>query len=145
VTRPTPALSLSVETEPAQETIRVLEDGLDAYNARFWPDANWAPRYIFARDAAGAVQGGVYYVVAMEWLFVNWLWVAESHRGAGEGTRLIRAAEHEARVAGCRGVYLDTFTFQAPGFYQKLGYSEFGRIADFPTGFDRIWLMKRFS
>jgi ribosomal protein S18 acetylase RimI-like enzyme len=54
------------------------------------------------------------------------------------------AVEAEARSLGCRGAYLDTFSFQAPKFYEKLGYREFGRIADFPAGFDRIWLMKRF-
>ncbi len=140
-----PPLSLTRESEPAPSTVHVLEDGLDAYNAGFWPGADWAPHYIFGRDAAGAVQAGAYFVIAMEWLFVNWLWVAAPYRRKGEGSRIVSATEDEARAAGCRGVYLDTFTFQAPGFYQKLGYREFGRITDFPKGFDRIWMMKRFS
>jgi hypothetical protein len=57
----------------------------------------------------------------------------------------MRAVEGEARERGLRGAYLDTFSFQAPKFYAKLGYREFGRISDFPLGFDRIWLMKRFE
>ena len=96
------------------------------------------------RDAAGTVQSGLRYIAALEWLFVNWLWVAAPYRRTGEGSRLLLAAETDAREAGCRGVYLDTFSFQAPKFYEKLGFREFGRIADFPEGHSRIWLMKRF-
>jgi GNAT superfamily N-acetyltransferase len=137
-------LSLTHEIDPLEETVHAIADGLDAYNAGFFPGADWEPRFIVARDEAGAVQGGARYLTALEWLFVNWLWVAEPYRRSGEGSRLMNAVEAEARKAGCRGAYLDTFSFQAPKFYQKLGYSEFGRIADFPAGFDRIWFMKRF-
>ena len=138
-------LSLTREAEPAAETVRAIVDGLDAYNAAFWPGANWTPHYLVGRDAAGVVRSGLRGVTALEWLFVNWLWVDAPYRKTGEGSRLMQTAEAQARASGCRGAYLDTFSFQAPGFYQKLGYREFGRIADFPAGFDRIWLMKRFS
>ena len=52
-------------------------------------------------------------------------------------------AEGAARQQGCRGAYLDTATFQAPKFYERLGYREFGRPVDFPPGHSRIWLVKR--
>jgi GNAT superfamily N-acetyltransferase len=138
------SLDLTRETEPAAETVIAISDGLDDYNLAFWPGADWRARYIVGRDAAGAVQSGVRFLTALEWLFVNWLWVAAPYRRAGEGSRLLLAAETDARQAGCRGVYLDTFSFQAPKFYEKLGFREFGRIADFPAGHSRIWLMKRF-
>jgi len=138
-------LSLSQEAEPAPETVAAIVDGMNDYNAAFWPGANWAARYIVGRDAAGAVQSGLKFITACEWLFVNWLWVATPYRKRGEGSRLMKAAEDDARAAGRHGAYLDTFSFQAPEFYRRLGYSEFGRIADFPPGFARIWLMKRFS
>jgi GNAT superfamily N-acetyltransferase len=144
VSGPSP-LNLTRETEPLAETVRAIADGLDAYNERFAPGGDWTPRFQVGRDAAGSVQCGIKYFVAFDWLFVNWLWVAEPYRRQGEGARLMEAAEAEARALGCRGAYLDTFGFQAPGFYAKLGYREFGRIADFPPGFDRIWLMKRFA
>ena len=82
-------------------------------------------------------------VLAYEWVFVHWLWVAEPYRRRGVGSALVGEAEDAARRNGCRGVYLDTFTFQAPMFYQKHGYREFGRIDDFPRGHSRIWLKKR--
>ena len=138
------SLDLTRETEPAVETVSAISDGLDDYNAIFWPNGDWRARFIVGRDAAGVVQSGVKFITALEWLFVNWLWVAAPYRRTGEGSRLLREAETDAREARCRGVYLDTFSFQAPKFYEKLGFREFGRIADFPAGHSRIWLMKRF-
>ena len=46
------------------------------------------------------------------------------------------------RKRGVRNAYVDTFSFQAPEFYRKLGYREFGRLDDFPTGHRRSWLTK---
>ena len=54
-------------------------------------------------------------------------------------------AEAEARRRGLVGVWLDTFTFQAPGFYQRLGFVECGRITGYPPGHDRIFYVKRFG
>jgi GNAT superfamily N-acetyltransferase len=139
------SLILTREEEPDPETVRVFGDGLSAYNAGFFPGADWSPHWLIGRNDAGAVSAGCRFVFEMDWVFVSWLWVAEAHRRDGEGTRLMRAVEGEARERGLRGAYLDTFSFQAPKFYAKLGYREFGRISDFPLGFDRIWLMKRFE
>jgi hypothetical protein len=55
---------------------------------------------------------------------------------------LLAGAEAAAREKGCRGAYLDTFTFQAPKFYDRHGYLEFGRLNDFPSGHARIWFWK---
>ncbi len=76
---------------------------------------------------------------------MHWLWVAEPYRKRGTGSALLSKAEMAARERGCRGVYLDTFTFQAPDFYARNGYSEFGRLDDFPKGYSRIWFAKRLS
>ena len=81
-------------------------------------------------------------MLAFEWLFVNWLWVADSYRKHGVGSQLMGGAEAAARAQGCRAAYLDTFTFQAPKFYERLGYREFGRLNDFPPGHARIWFSK---
>lgn len=57
----------------------------------------------------------------------------------------MRDAEAEARRRGLSGIWLDTWTFQAPGFYQRLGFTECGRIRDDPPGHDRIFYVKRFA
>ena len=95
-----------------------------------------------AAAAEAAVQAGIRFVLAFDWLFVNWLWVADPYRKHGIGSQLMGGAEAAAQAHGCRAAYLDTFTFQAPKFYQRLGYREFGRLDDFPPGHSRIWFSK---
>ncbi|WP_244642498.1 N-acetyltransferase [Phyllobacterium sp. 628] len=77
-------------------------------------------------------------------MFVDWLWVRPSSRKTGLGTRLLEKAEAVARERGCLGAHLETFTFQAPDFYRRFGYEEFGRIDNYPPGHATIWMKKTF-
>ncbi|MBV9233691.1 MAG: GNAT family N-acetyltransferase, partial [Candidatus Eremiobacteraeota bacterium] len=86
---------------------------------------------------------GAHGSTSWEWLFLDWLWVHESLRHLGIGSDLMERAELIARESGCRGVFLSTYSFQAPRFYQRLGYKEFGRLDDMPPGHSRIWFAKR--
>ena len=63
---------------------------------------------------------------------IGMVWVHEDHRRESRGGRLLRAAEDEARARGCTRVYVSSFTFQAPAFYQKHGYAEFARTEGIP-------------
>jgi GNAT superfamily N-acetyltransferase len=102
------------------------------------------PLALALRDpVSGAVSGGLWAISYYGWLFVELLVLPEAVRGQGLGTRLMREAERVARERGCVGVWLDTFTFQARGFYEKLGYTVFGQIDDYPPGHSRFWLQKR--
>ena len=74
--------------------------------------------------------------------YVDLLWVRDDQRGQGLGARLLAAAEAEIRRRGCDRVTLSTHSFQAPGFYAKLGYSECGRTPGYPHGHDDIHLVK---
>jgi GNAT superfamily N-acetyltransferase len=64
-------------------------------------------------------------------------------RGNGEGTRLLTAVENLARSRHCIGVYLFSYSFQAPGFYERHGFTAFGQIAGLPPGHVTVWLSKR--
>lgn len=97
------------------------------------------------RDESGTVIGGLWGRTAWDWLFVELLFVPESLRGTGLGTQLMRGAEDEGRQRGCRHAWLDTFSFQARGFYEKLGYRVFGTLADYPPGHNRFFLRKSLS
>jgi len=57
----------------------------------------------------------------------------------------MEAAEQEARTRGCHAAYVDTFSFLALDFYQKVGYTIFGTLEAFPTGHTRYFLKKAFS
>ncbi|MGN5376051.1 GNAT family N-acetyltransferase [Sphingomonas hankookensis] len=98
---------------------------------------------IVVRDAAGTITGGLWGRIGYRWLFVELLAVSPLSQGQGTGRALMQRAEALAREAGCIGVWLDTFSFQARGFYEKLGFAHFGTIGDFPPGQARFFLSKR--
>ena len=78
-----------------------------------------------------------------DWLYVDLLWVKDKLRGRGFGHRLLTLAEDEARQRGAKNAYLDTFSFQAPDFYERHGYQVFGELPEFPPGHRRLFLTKR--
>ncbi len=103
------------------------------------------PLAILVRDETGAVVGGLTGRTTAAWLYVELFWLPEALRGTGLGTRMMMAAEAEAVRRGCIGAHLDTYDYQAPGFYRKLGYEVFGSIEDHPPGHTRFWMRKRFA
>ena len=140
---PETALHVSVDDEPDPTDRQVVVDGLLRFNIGFIGDPHFAPLGVFVRDAMGDVVGGLVGHTRWEWLYVEKLWLPDELRGRGLGSRLLRAAESRARERGCRGVYLDTFEYQALPFYQKLGYELFGTLDDFPPGYRQFYLRKR--
>jgi GNAT superfamily N-acetyltransferase len=90
-------------------------------------------------DIIGGIWGNSFY----DWLHVELLIVPGPLRNRGVGTTLMKTAEDVAKQRGCVGIRLDTFTFQAPAFYEKLGYRIFGRLPDHPRGHTRYFYCKR--
>lgn len=136
--------TLSVSTSIDSETASLIGEGLNSYNHDTAGPHNDQDLWVVARDAQGRVAGGLKGSSEYTWLFVEWLWIGPEHRGDRLGTQLLAKAEEEARQRGCIGVHLDSYTFQAPEFYKRQGYEEFGRIDDYPVGHSRVWLKKRF-
>ena len=139
-----PGYRLAVEDEPAEADVEVLPHKLEAFNEQQWPQhPPWEPLGVFVRDEKEIVAGlaGETYC---GWLFVRYLWVSDGLRGRGVGRELMARAEARARDRGCHSAWLDTFSFQAPGFYRKLGYEEFGRL-DYPPDHQKHFLKKRLT
>ena len=86
----------------------------------------------FAREG-GSVVAGLAGETYSGWLFIRYLWVSDALRGRGIGRKLMSDAEGRALERGCHSAWVDTFSFQAPGFYPKLGYQVFGEL-DYPPG-----------
>jgi GNAT superfamily N-acetyltransferase len=97
------------------------------------------------RDDAGTVAGGLWGSTLFEWLQIEMLFVPVQLRGRGVGSALMTLAERSARDRGCRGAYVDTFSFQAAPFYRKLGFTPFGVLDDFPPGHSRLYFRKCFG
>ena len=137
-------LRLDIEDEPKNADVEVLPQGLEAYNeSRFPGHQPWKPLGVFVRDGERIVAGlaGETY---SGWLFVKYLWVSEDLRRRGIGCRLMGAGEERALERGCHAAWVDTFSFQAPGFYRKLGFEVFGEL-DWSPEHKRIFLRKRLA
>ena len=133
-----------IEADVPQEREAILKRLME-YNLKSAPDPDYRLLGLLLKDEQGATIGGLWGRSAYEWLFVELLFVPEHLRGSGMGTQLMRQAEEIARQRGCTGVWLDTFAFQALGFYKKLGYAVFGELKDHPRGISQYWLQKRFD
>lgn len=100
------------------------------------------PVWVSARDAQGELVGGLCGFVFLQWLNVELLIVDEAARHQGLGRQLLATAEQKARDLGAHSVTLNTFEWQARGFYAKQGYEEFGHIDNYIQGFQLMYLKK---
>ena len=136
-------IELSDPPDPAAWT--ALGAALDRHNAAFAGPADPRQLVLLLRDEAGQITGGLWGRTLYQWLWIWYLVVPEALRGQGVGTALIRRAEQEALARGCRGSLLDTFSFQARPFYERLGYQVFGQVDDFPPGHQAFFLQRRLA
>jgi N-acetylglutamate synthase-like GNAT family acetyltransferase len=120
---------------------REVFKGLAAFNRQAVDKPNYHLLTVTLRDG-NTIVGGLAGSVWMDWLSVDILWIDEKFRGKRHGTALMKKAEAEARKQGIRNVFLNSFSFQAPKFYKKLGYREFGRLKEYPAGHYRSFLTK---
>ena len=117
---------------------------LVAHNNLHTPATSREPFCLVARDA-GTVIGGALGWTAHRWCYVDILTLVPDARGTGQGALLLTAVESLARDRNCIGVYLFSYSFQAPSFYERFGYTLLGRIEDLPPGHSQIWLSKRLT
>lgn len=139
-----PGLRLSFENNPAWDDRETIDRALGAYNAPFLRDPGYSYFGIFARGDADAIRAALIGNCYAGWLFINLLWVHADLRRSGIGSRLIAEAERHAIEFGCHSAWVDTFSFQAPEFYRKLGHREFARL-DYPPDHQRLFLRKRLT
>ncbi|HMN26711.1 MAG TPA: GNAT family N-acetyltransferase [Caldilineaceae bacterium] len=135
----------SIETQPAADDLAFLEEQINEYNMTQTGRRDFAWLTLFVRNTAGAIEAGI---IAYTWAGacrVQSLWVQEARRGQGYGRALLSAAEEEARRRGCHVIVLETHSFQAPAFYQRLGYTISGWHEDYPVGHRQYFLHKRLS
>ena len=137
-------LSLSSEADPDAEAI--IGGGLNAYNDRIVGYADRTALNVLVRDGEGGpVIGGISGRTSLGLLFIDLVFLPDMLRGQDVGTRMMAMAEDEARRRGCRSGVLYTISFQAPGFYQRLGWTQFGEIPCDPPGTSRVFLHKNFA
>jgi GNAT superfamily N-acetyltransferase len=133
----------SVEDYCAPADRDFLSDRLNEFNVEATGMTDGRELAIIVKDDQSSIIAGLYGWTWGGFCEIETLWVHAHHRGRGLGTKLLLAAEDEARVRGARQVALDTHTFQAPDFYLAKGYSVIGKHDDYPIGHSHLLLSKR--
>lgn len=136
------AATLSLIEHPTDADTRPILDGLIAFNAKAAPPQPQTPLCLHAHDDAGRLIGGLVGFTHFDWLYIDMLWLEEDSRHQGTGQSLLEAAEAEALRRGCRRAWLYTFSFQAPGFYERNGYTCWGALEGYPPGHSQMWYRK---
>jgi len=133
------AYRITAEEQPEWS---IIGGGISEFNTQQAGDDNGKNLCFVLRGPDDAVVGGIIGATHWNWLYINLMWIREDVRGQGYGGQLLALAEGEGRKRGAKHAYLDTFSFQAPGFYKKYGYQVFGELTDFPGEHQRYYLKK---
>lgn len=129
-----------------QEDINFIRKKVIEHNMKKLPEDLKTPNEdisFLLKDDSGKINGGITANMFWHHMHIESLWVDEILRGKGYGRALLERMEKLAYEKGCRFIYLDTFSFQAPEFYKQNGYEAFGVIEDHPKGFNQYFLHKR--
>lgn len=127
---------------PEESAWGIIGRGVGTYNKQQAGDNHFRRLCYVLQGTDDEILGGVLCEVYFEWLYVDLLWVKEELRDRGYGRVLMETVEKEALKHGAKNAYLDTFSFQAPEFYKKLGYQVFGELPAFPPGHNRFFMKK---
>ncbi len=133
---------LVVTSDPTPAEVQYLEDRLYEFNSAATGIGEGAWLAFFVRDEADRIVAGICGNTWGGCAEIRQFWVEESRRGQGLGTRLLAAAEEEARRRGCRQIFLMTFSFQAPAFYARRGFEVVAVVNDHPRGHRNLLLLK---
>ena len=127
---------------PTPDEVQYLEDRIYEFNSNVTAIADGELLAFFVREAHRIVAG----ICGNTWggtCELRQFWVEESRRRQGLGTKLLQAAEEEARRRGCTQIMLMTFSFQAPAFYERHGFEVVATIDNHPRGHRNFLMRKR--
>ena len=128
----------NIESQKSQ----VIGDLIRSYNRSKRETAESEPLNLYAEDDSGELMAGLVVETFGNWLEIENLFVKEDLRGQGIGSQLLQQAESEAKKRNCRYVFVNTYQFQAPAFYQKHGYKEVFTLKDYPYDGQRHYYQK---
>jgi GNAT superfamily N-acetyltransferase len=130
------------KSDPNADDYQSIAARLQHFNDTTGPSAKYKSIVLSLEDSKNNVVGGLCGQCAYEWFHIEAVVVPEDARGMGLGRALMQQAEAIAASHGCTGVWLGTLAFQARGFYEKLGYSLFGELDNFPSGGSYFFMRK---
>ena len=135
-------MNFRISTDGNSKDIAEIKDMLEAYNTAKGAKAEKTPLGVYYEDGEGKKLAGLTGDIFGNWFFIDFLFVSDCLRGQGIGKKLLATAEEEAKKRGCKYAFLYTNAFQAPGFYEKLGYKCVFSLKEFPKTGERFYYTK---
>lgn len=135
-------MKLTITDTPSHQDLDEVKAGLLSFNARHINIDELKSIAVFVNDEQGRKLAGLTGSTNGNWLRIDMLWVSDALRSRGVGRQLMQAAEQEARARGCRYAQVDTASFQARPFYEKLGYQLRFSLDNYPREHQRHYLTK---
>jgi GNAT superfamily N-acetyltransferase len=133
---------LNYEINPDPKDLQFLDDKIFENSFLKIGKYSYQNLAFFFREKTLKIVAGLYGHTGLGWLYIDVLWVEQKLRSKGVGRQLLEAAESEALNRGCHDVYLYTYSFQKPIFYEKLGYQIFGQLDNFPNEHTKYFMKK---
>lgn len=142
-------MTIEITKEPKEQDAKILSQGIIDYNNSEVPDLEPIEKevkfFVFAKDETGNIVGGIRATCFWNTMHIELLWLSKNCRGKGVGKKIMSAAEHFAQKVGCEKVFVETTSWQAKPFYEKVGYQHIATINDRPKGHASHYLTKNLS
>ena len=135
-------MNLEITDIIKEQDRETIFQGLLEYNLVRIEDKNPKDLGVYFQDETGKKLAGLIGDTHGNWLTVKYLWVSEELRRKSIGSQILKQAEEIAKERGCKYVFLDTFSFQAPMFYKKHGYQEVFALEEYPVTGKRYYFTK---
>ena len=134
-------MQVRLENTKSQKS-QIIGDLIRSYNRSKREVAESEPLNLYVEDEHGEIMAGLVAETFGNWLEIEYLFVKDDLRGQGIGSQLLQRAESEAKNRNCRYVFVNTYQFQAPAFYQKHDYQEVFTLKDYPCTGQRHYYQK---
>lgn len=138
-------MKIVFESELSADARQRIDLGVDLHNVAVTQIPEFYVVNFVLREESGELRGGLRGDIWGGWLHISFLWVDKPVRQQQWATKLLRAAERYAIERGAHDVHLETFSFQARPLYEKLGYTVFATLDDFPPGHQKFFLKKKLT
>jgi len=140
-------MNIEITTNPNEQDAKTISQGIIDFNYSKIPDLEAIEKevkfFVFARNQSKNIVGGIRAICFWNTLHIELLWLSESCRGKGIGKELIESAENFAKENGCEKVFVETTSWQAKPFYEKIGYKHIATLNDRPKGHSSHYLTKQ--
>jgi ribosomal protein S18 acetylase RimI-like enzyme len=136
---------LYLTTEVNEADKKILHDGLHRHVIKYVGEGYLGTKIkLIIKDQEGQLTGGLSAWTTLSNLIFETIWIDERFRGKGLGSVLMLEMERIARQAGCIASQAYCFSFQAPGFFQKMGYTVLGISNGYPAPVEEYYLIKKY-